>query len=155
MVPILLLGVVHIAFAQDPDDEGVWLSRRDAAIVLAKAALADSQAAELDALKRQVALLKEIGALQDQLLAKADQVAAAETRLRELAESERDLYRGRAERIEAEGEKSTRWLRCRANMLVPAAIGAAAGTAFPLIGNLAGGAIGAIGGCVAGLLGAP
>lgn len=150
-----MLALAAPAFAQDADDEGVWLSRRDAAIVLAKAALAESQAAEIDALKRQVALLKEIDALKDQLLAKADQVAAAEGRLRELAESERDVFKARSERIEAEGEKGRRWLQCRANMLIPTLAGLAAGTVFPGIGNAAGAAIGAIGGCVAGLLGAP
>jgi hypothetical protein len=136
------------AFAQDPDDEGIWLSRRDAAVVLAKAALAETQAAELDALKRQVQLLKEIGALQEQLLAKADQVAAAETRLRELAESERDVYRGRAERLEHEGDKGRRWLQCRAWAGAGAILGS---VAMPGVGMAAGAALG----CVAGLLGAP
>jgi len=90
-------------------------------------------------------------------LATKDRIIAAQGQLLELADkiTAGGVYKTRAERVQADADKSTRWLRCRANGGAGALAGLAAGTIVPGPGKGAGLVIGALIGCVGGLLGLP
>jgi len=106
-------------------------------------------------LQSDLATKDRIIAAQGQLLELADKITAGEHRLRLLAEEEAGVYKTRAERVQADADKSTRWLRCRANGGAGALAGLAAGTIVPGPGKGAGLVIGALIGCVGGLLELP
>lgn len=133
------------AYAQG--DEWVAFPRQQAADLLAKSA-------ELDAVKKQVTALEATVAAQDaQIKAQAaliktqDEMLERQTRITGLADEERDVYKGRAERIAKDAARGNLWLRVQARAGAGALIGAAAAPLFPpaaLLGPAAGALVGLI-----------
>lgn len=135
-----------VATAHAEDDMGVWLSREDAARLFSTAAEAPRLADKIAALEAEAAALRRIAEAQARIIELADKVAEAEQRLRALAESERDLYRDKADRLASEKDKGSRWLRAQAWGATGALVGS---FAMPGIGTAAGAIVGGLAGFLA------
>ncbi len=141
-----ILALAAPAYAQDGEP---WIAfpRSQAADLLAKSA-------ELDATRKQVTALEATIAAQDaQIKAQAallklqDEMLERQARLTGLADEERDVHKGRAERIAKDAGKGSLWLRIQARAGAGALIGVSAATVFPPAALL-GPAVGALVGLV-------
>lgn len=140
---LLMAFLVSPAAAEDP--LGIWLSREDAAQLA-------SQAAKVPALQDQIKTLEaeasELRAGRDaalKLVEVTEKVAAAQDRLRQLAEEERNAYRAAKERAEKDRGQGRLWLTVQARAAQGALLGMPFG--FP-VGPVAGAILGGIAGAI-------
>ena len=142
LVALFLAVLAAPVYAEDPTPP-LEISRADLADLLAKSA-------ELAATKKQVTALEATVAAQDaQIKAQAaliklqDDLLARQERLTGLADEERDVHKGRADRIAKDAAKGNLALRVQARAGAGALIGVAAAPLFPPA-VLLGPAVGAI-----------
>lgn len=136
----LILALAAPAYADDVDP---WLGipRAQLADLLAKSAELDATKIERDALKATVAAQGLQIAAQAALIKTQDEMLERQARLTGLADEERDIHKGRAERIAKDAAKGNLLLRVQARAGAGLALGVAVAPVFPpaiLIGPAAG-----------------
>lgn len=143
---VLLTVATASAYADDADP---WLEipRGQLADLLAKSAELDATRVERDALKATAAALERQVAAQTTLIKMQDEMLERQAKLTALADEERDVHKGRADRIAKDAGKGNLLLRVQARAGAGALIGAAAAGVFPpaiLIGPAVGALVGLV-----------
>lgn len=136
-------------------EEGVWLSRDDAAKLAGQAARAPALEDRVKHLESENAELRTGLTVAERLAANNEKIAQSEERLRGLAEKERDAYKAKTERLEKEKGKGRLWLTIQARgamgglLCSPAAL---TGVGLPIVAGCAvvGGIVGAVEALVSG-----
>ena len=145
VVSITLLYCAPV-FAEDPNPL-LEISRAELADLLAKSAELDATKRQVTALEASVAALERQVAAQSALIKTQDDMLARQERITGLADEERDVHKGRADRIAKDAAKGNLLLRVQARAGAGALIGAAAAPLFPPA-ILFGPAVGAIVGLI-------
>lgn len=141
---LILLAFAAPVYAEDADP---WLEipRGQLADLLAKSTELDATRVERDTLKVIIAAQDAQIKAQAALIKTQDDMLERQTRLTALADEERDVHRGRADRITKDAGKGNLWLRVQARAGAGALIGVSVAPIFPpavVIGPLFGAAIG-------------
>ena len=142
-IALLILALAFLAapaFAQDADPY-IALPAREAARLVARDAELDAVQAQVKALEAVVAAQRRQIDAQEKMIAFQDEEIKRRERITALADEERDIHKGRGDRIQEAACSQVRTARLTGYAATGFAVGSAA---FPGVGSVVGGAIGAV-----------